>query len=299
MINIVLCSDENYASYSATVMVSALENTAEKKEFHFYLLTSNISDMTKNALLETIKSHGATISIIDVDTSEFSTPKLNLGRFGVGTLIRLYMHRYLPKQVTKVIYLDCDLVILGDLKQLWQQNLHGATIGAVNDLCAPKYYQKNYFNAGVLLIDLHHWKQNKVGEKALNFLIQTPTKTKYLDQDALNYVIAGKWESLDLSWNFQPASYRAKEKGYSYLRNRQEELNRSIKKPNIVHFIGPIKPWHPQSSHPLSELFISFSQMTPWPIQPSKRPTNRSLTRNIQAFIKSRKIKRRRKLTEY
>ena len=146
---------------------------------------------------------------------------------------------------------------------------------------------------------MHHWKQNKVGEKALDFLIQNPTKTKYLDQDALNYVIAGKWESLDLSWNFQPASYRAKTKGYSYLRNRQEELHRSIKKPNIVHFIGPIKPWDIKSTHPLSELFIKFSQATPWPIQTSPLTTSWSPLRKVQALLKKRKVKRRRKLTDY
>ena len=111
MVNIVLCSDENYAAYSATVMVSALENTVNKKDFDFYLLTSNIADATKSALIETIEAHGATLNIIDVDTSEFSALELDLGRFGVGTLIRLHMHRYLPNQIKKVIYLDVSALI--------------------------------------------------------------------------------------------------------------------------------------------------------------------------------------------
>lgn len=302
MINIVLCSDENYAAYSATVMVSALENTSCKEEFNFYLLTTGLTEETQKKLKNTIEKYGAKLTILNVNTSDFSSLNIELGRFGIGTLLRLYMHRYLPKEINKVIYLDCDLVILGDLKILWEKQLNGLAVGAVTDLCSPKSYserQNNYFNAGVLLVDLDLWIQKNIGDEALNYLTSPSTKAKYLDQDALNYVLKGKWRPLELSWNFQPASYTAYEKDYDYLISRKEELYDSIKKPSIVHFIGPIKPWHAKCVHPLQELFIEFSEKTPWPIKLKTLRTELSLLKRVKLFVKKSKMKRRRKLTKY
>jgi lipopolysaccharide biosynthesis glycosyltransferase len=269
MIDIVLCSDENYAPYSATVMISALENTPTPGDFNFYLLTPGLSDNTKSKLKTAIESYGARLSVINVDTTDFNSLDIDLGRFGVGTLLRLYMHRYLPEGTKKIIYLDCDLLILGDLALLSKKNLNGLALGAVTDLCSPDVYkQRNerYFNAGVLLIDLEVWHENNIGEKALIYLAENLDKAKYLDQDALNHVLDNQYLSIDLSWNFQPTSYTGYEKKYYYLKNRQKELYNSMKKPNIVHFIGSVKPWHASCVHPLQELFIRFSEKTPWPI---------------------------------
>lgn len=302
MINIVLCSDENYAAYSATVMVSALENTSYKEEFNFYLLTTGLTEETKIKLKSTIEKYGAKLSILNVDESEFSSLNIELGRFGIGTLLRLYMHRYLPKDINKVIYLDCDLIILNDLKALWGKELNGLAVGAVTDLCSPNAYserQDNYFNAGVLLINLDLWVKKDIGNEALNYLINNPTTVKYLDQDALNYVLKDKWQNLELSWNFQPTSYTAYEKGYDYLATRKEELYDSVKKPSIVHFIGPVKPWHAKCTHPLQELFIEFSEKTPWPIKLQTLRAKLSLLKRAKLFFKKSKIKRRRKLTQY
>ncbi|GAA0827833.1 glycosyltransferase family 8 protein [Marinomonas arenicola] len=302
MINIVLCSDENYAAYSATVMVSALENTSSREEFNFYLLTTGLTKETKINLERTVKHYGAKLSIINVDTSNFDSLNIDLGRFGIGTLLRLYMHRYLPEALEKVIYLDCDLVILGDLKELWEENLNNFPIGAIIDLCSPKSYkerQDNYFNAGVLLIDLNLWINNQLGEKALNYLIKHPDDANFLDQDALNNILKNQWKNLDLSWNFQPAAYSAHEKGYDYLESRKNELYNAIKKPQIVHFIGPIKPWSGKCVHPLQDLFIEFSKKTPWPIKLQTLRAELSIIKRVKIFFKKSKIKRRRKLTTY
>ncbi|MBJ7540057.1 glycosyltransferase family 8 protein [Marinomonas transparens] len=302
MISIVLCSDENYAPYSATVMVSSLVNTAAPEDFIFYLLTPGLTDGSKDKLQTAVESYGAQLEIISIEVSNFISLNIDLGRFGIGALLRLYMHRYLPEITKKVIYLDCDLLVLGDLAELWGKNLNGLTLGAITDLCSPSVFkgrQKNYFNSGVLLIDLIKWKNDEIGEKALTYLDKNLEKSKYPDQDALNSVLKGECLPIDLSWNFQPTSYAAYEKNYDYLENRRYELYTSIQKPNIVHFIGSVKPWSPDCVHPLQKLFIKFSEETPWPISIKKLRSNLSLSKRVRLFLKKNKIKRRRKMTKY
>lgn len=301
MISIVLCSDENYAAYSATVMVSSLINTTTPEKFVFYLLTPGLESDTENKLQTAVTRYGAQLKIIDVDISHFNSLNIDLGRFGIGALLRLCMHQYLPKTTKKVIYLDCDLLILGDLAELWKKSLNGLTAGAVTDLCSPETFYKrnqNYFNSGVLLIDLEKWKKEEIGEKSITYLNNNSKKSKYPDQDALNAILKDKHLLLDLSWNFQPTSYPAYEKSYVYLEERKDELYRSIQRPNIVHFIGSVKPWNPNCTHPLQELFTAYSKKTPWPIDIKKLRSTLPMLKKIRLFLKKGKIKRRRKMSK-
>lgn len=291
MIDVVLCSDENYAPYSAVVMISALTNTKYKEGFHFHLLTTGLKEETEAKLKSTILEYGAKIDITTVNASITRERKIELGRFGIAALFRLYMHRYLDKSIKRVIYLDCDLVILGDLKQLWEQDLADKTVGAVTDLCSPSSYSKrvtDYFNSGVLLINLEKWRNKNIGENALENLITTPYKYQYLDQDVLNDMLKKDWLSLDLSWNVQPTSYNAYKKNYEYLLARNDELYNSIKCPNIVHFIGPIKPWHATSTHPFQDAFIQFSEKTPWPIKLKERQKELTLLKRFTIWNKKK-----------
>ncbi|MGO1296237.1 MAG: glycosyltransferase family 8 protein [Vibrio sp.] len=300
MINIVLCSDENYAPYCAVVIASALENTKNPEKFRFHIITSNLQHQTIVKLDSLVASYGSNVHIHDADISFFSEINIDLGRFGIGTLLRLFMDRYLPEEYEKVIYLDCDLLILGDLAKLWCCDLESKGLGAVSDLCGPTTFAKRrspYFNAGVLLIDLQQWKANDIAIRAVNFLSDETHDIKYLDQDALNHLYSGQWTELDLCWNVQPAIYSAYEKDFDYLDASQ--VSEVIAKPAIIHFIGPIKPWHAQCTHPLQDLFLHFSTLTGWPMTPSQVRQPLDWSEKVARFLKLPKIVRRRKLTQY
>ncbi|BFM49616.1 glycosyltransferase family 8 protein [Marinomonas sp. THO17] len=302
MINILLCSDENYAAYSSIVMISSLINTTCPEKFSFYLLTPGLKKETKNKLYKAVQYYSAQLKIIEVDNSNLSYSNMELGRFGLSSILRLLMHIHLPPKVKRVIYLDSDLLILGDLEELWKKNLDNFALGAVTDLCSPETFIKrnsNYFNSGVLLIDLIKWKEDQIGELSLSYLNKNSDILKYPDQDALNYILRDNFFPIDLSWNFQPTSYSAYEKSFHYLDSRKDELYQSIRKPNIVHFIGALKPWHANCTHPLQELFIDFSKNTPWPINIKELRASLSIFQKIKFFLKQNKIKRRKIMCDY
>lgn len=297
MIEILLCTDENYAPYCAVVISSIIQNSKNSKELNFYILTPGLKTNTERLLSDMVSSYGANIDILTVSTKEFDS--LDLKRFGLGSILRLFMHRYLPKNCEKVIYLDCDLLILDNISDLYSIDLENRLLGAVTDLCSPREYDRRfksinyeYFNTGVLLVDLNKWASSGIGERAFAYL-KNNINLDYPDQDALNHILAGDWYSLDLCWNFQPAAYTGYEKHYNYLNNRRQELWGAVTGPKIVHFIGGIKPWHSTCLHPLQDMFLKYSQQTPWPIYSKNLYKELNFKQKLRRILKCSKNRKR------
>ena len=90
---------------------------------------------------------------------------------------RLFIGTLLPKTVKRVLYLDCDTVVVQSIGNLWNLDLKGHVAGAVME---PTIYQvvkqeiglkeqDPYFNSGVLLIDLERWRADGVEKRLLDF----------------------------------------------------------------------------------------------------------------------------------
>ncbi|WP_280540234.1 glycosyltransferase family 8 protein [Chromohalobacter sp. 11-W] len=296
--NVVLCADEGYARYGAVVMASAIANASNPERLRFFVLTTGLEKNTQECLRVLVEEAGATIHIIDVDVQELQG--LPTGRFGVAALLPLLMHRYLPADCERVIYLDCDVLVLGDLEELWSTPLEGHAAAAAMDLCNPssKHTRRdpdNYFNSGVMLVNLVAWRRERVAEKALECL-QTDETARYPDQDALNQVLESKWRRLGPEWNFQPTAYAAMEKRYAHLTQYLPSLEAASRQPRIVHFIGAVKPWHARCVHPFQNDFIAYSTLTPWPIEKAALRSTLPWGKRIRLLLKQPKIRRRRML---
>jgi lipopolysaccharide biosynthesis glycosyltransferase len=264
------------------------------------MLTPDMCEETKNRLHAFVEEGGAQIDIIDVDVQVLKG--LKVGRFGTAALLRLLMHRYLPDDCERVIYLDCDVLVRCDLSDLWAMSLHGHAAAAAMDICntsisATRKNPDDYFNSGVMLIDLAAWRSRHVGERALAYLEQNGDYARYPDQDALNHVLEGDCYQLPLSWNFQPTAYRAVKKHYPHLHKHLAALETAVLNPRIVHFIGAVKPWHPTCVHPFQEDFIAYSCHTPWPIDRKALMSSLPWSERMRMVLKQPKVRRRRRLT--
>src|SRR5690606_25321038 len=210
MINIALCSDENYIKYCCTVISSIVSNTQNLEKIKFHILTPGLSSQTKNRIKEWGKTTKINITINTANTDEFKN--INTGRFSTSALLRLNIEKYLPPNINKLIYLDSDVIILDDIAKIYMQGLEENTIAAVLDLATDQNHSysllnnnNNYFNSGVLIIDMEKWKKLNILKKSLDIL--NSKKLKYPDQDALNLIFDGQWKRLSLRYNFQPSSY--------------------------------------------------------------------------------------------
>jgi lipopolysaccharide biosynthesis glycosyltransferase len=237
---LVLACDDGYAMQLATSLRSIVEANPDAWPLDFHLLFDGFSKDTQKKVLASLPQRSASIRWVPVDLRpfrEFAT----LPYISKITYARFLIPGMFPDSSSKVLYLDTDLIVCEDLRPLWETSLDGAVLGAVLDrvdsqLKADKSNLadvpsvRDYFNAGVLLIDLGRWREKHVSENALEYLTRHP-RSPYSDQDALNVACDGLWKKLDPRWNFHP--YEEKE----ILGMGRED------RPWIVHFVGKRKPW--------------------------------------------------------
>jgi lipopolysaccharide biosynthesis glycosyltransferase len=257
--SLVLACDAGYAMPLATTLRSLVEHNTGHHPIAIYVLVDSFPEELCRRVSASLPSPGRAINWIPIDLnafSEFSTMP------GVSkmTYARLLIPQVLPEQISRVLYLDTDILVLRDLWPLWKQELGDAVVGAVrdgvdnllqakSDRVAKVPAVKSYFNAGVLLMDLARWRADGVSERALAYLKQFPDSL-FGDQDALNVACDDKWKSLDLRWNFQ-----------GHLKQRIADLPPDDI-PGIVHFITNGKPWKASSLSANASLYESFRSRT-------------------------------------
>lgn len=263
--------DDNYAPHVGVLFLSVLSNANEKDNFRFFLIDNHISEANKSKLSKLVNQFGSEVSFIPAITSDFEAfPTM---RYGVATYQRLAMAELLPNDLDKVIYLDSDMVVLGDIAELWQEDLNGNPIAAVENL-SPKACtglglgRDKYFNAGMLVADLKYWREHHIKDQLTLFLSEQAERIKHLDQCALNGVFEGNWRKLPLKWNLQADAHGVLKKysngcGYSH-----QDIEEAIRKPSIVHFIGRQKPWLWDCHNAYQAFYLHYKNLSPWKDEP-------------------------------
>jgi len=250
----------------ATVLRSIVEANRSGWPVEFHVLSDGFAEATKERVRDSLPKGSASIRWIPVNIllfQEFWT-RDDVSKM---TYARLLIPKVFPDTVSKVLYLDTDILVLDDLTPLWETNLDGAILGAVLDNLDPHFksgkpgYEEaprvgNYFNAGVLLIDLDRWRKEQVSEKALAYMNNHP-RTPFMDQDALNFVCDGHWKRLDQRWNFHDC--------WSTSISHLSLCNR----PGIAHFVSIMKPWNASLLSVNASFYDTFRSRTcfyrtPW-----------------------------------
>lgn len=292
MITIVLCSDEGYVDKATAVMASTICNSETPEALHFYLSGYQLSVNTHQKLHNWFTTLPASLTVIEAENS--SWPELTLGRFGPAAMLRLGMHNWLPSSCHKVIYLDCDLVVLDDIASVLSFDMQGAPIASVANLQGNGQSRmglgyRHYFNSGVLVVDLAEWKARSVLDQVEQILKQHDYTLSYPDQDALNLIFQD-WYRLPMRWNMQPYAYPAVEKKVAHYAGWQKELEDAIREPAIIHFIGARKPWHADNRHPLAYLYQHYHSLTPWGQSvKAPHPSLQQRLKHAQSWFKNRR----------
>lgn len=204
---------------------------------------------------------------------------------------RLFMGR-LPYE--KVLYLDCDVMLRMSVSNLWNIDLRGRTIAAMQDVFSRHYRQgmelnpgEPIYNDGVLLADLEKWRKNSIEEKALNYIHRhfgNPIKN---DLGALNAVLSRDTLALPPSWNAVTAFYDFSYEDMRYYRKPPEYYPKNVvikaaSDPYAVHFTSSFlsnRPWEEGCRHPFAMEWMNVRKHTPWAEEPLEKPRKSVQTR--------------------
>lgn len=243
--NITCNTDDNYIQHCMAMLCSLFENNKDK-HFHVYILTSSLSS-------ENIESLDL---LFDKYKQEMFFPKINEALLdGVQfrknrPLSKAAYYRLLLSSVLnidKVLYLDCDMIILGDINELYNVDLTNYSLAACID---PMPFNNEHrmqlnlsvgaktFCSGIMLLNLQYWRENASESKLVSFAKKKRIPVYLHDQDVLNHVFQNTWFVLPPKWNRTPMArgiYDVKYKYYDYYEN--------YNKPMVYHYCSGIKPW--------------------------------------------------------
>ena len=241
VIPIFFAIDDGYMPFLAVALESLIENSSKKYYYSIKILYTNISEENKKKINK-YKRENVNIEFVDLNYYiEKVKDKLYTRDYYTNTTyFRLFIANLYP-QYNKAIYLDSDIVVLGDIAELYNQDMGDNLIAAAPDdvIQTTKVFQeyaekvvgvadyRNYFNAGILLMNLDEFRKFDFQNKFL-YLLETIKFTVAQDQDYLNRLCKGKVKIIDKAWDTMPIGNETLE---------EKDLK-------IIHYNLADKPWH-------------------------------------------------------
>jgi lipopolysaccharide biosynthesis glycosyltransferase len=244
--DIAFAFDEGYADPAQVAIESVMDSNRGRSDLTFWILTTDAVAAQRSGALRRQVNGRARVRVLTAGDGYRSLPlsqQASLGYISAAAYLRLFLPDLMPPEVRRLVYLDSDVIVFGDLSPLWDVALDAAPFAAVaetfplgdrggipgagpeHDPTAP------YFNTGVLLMNLPVWRAMRITERCLVYLHQQADQLRMADQDALNLVGYGRWIPLPRRWNWM----------LYLLESNQDPV--PADEVSVIHFLGPNKPW--------------------------------------------------------
>jgi lipopolysaccharide biosynthesis glycosyltransferase len=277
-VSTLLCTNALFLQHAAVCLASLLANNPGLF-FDVVIVAQASEDLDEDKLRRSL----AHFPNHAVSFRKFTFPtdvRLPLtGNYTLDTYTRLWVGDFFPPSVERVLYLDSDIVVVDDVGPLWNVDLGGTLMGAVDIPGSDQGVRQlamrmedGYFNAGVLLIDLKQWRATRAEETVLDYIRAFPERVHY-DQDALNACFHSRTKRLDYRWNVIRPFFREP----LALPLERAEIESIRREARIIHFNGGLKPWNYFCDHPRRDEYQKYLQMTEWRdyVPPDRTPLNR------------------------
>lgn len=276
--NIIYAANDGYARHLGVSLLSLLDHNRDMDEIVIYLLSAGMSGENQNYLKQIARDYNRELVAVEMgDLKEKFTVPPDTRGFDISTMSRLFAAEALPETVTKAIYLDCDTVIIGSLKPLWELPLGKNLVGMSLE---PTAYEKirteigltmddAYYNAGVLVIDLAGWRREQVQQKLLQFYADKGGNLFACDQDVINGTLKGRIKTFPPQFNF-PTNYwyfrytTLRKLSASYKQITPVQFEAAKKRPAVIHYMGDERPWIAGNRNRFRKYYNVYLSRTPW-----------------------------------
>ncbi len=241
VIPIFFAIDDGYAPFLAVALQTLISNASEDNYYVIKVLYFNISIENEKKILK-YKKENIDIEFINIKNhmQSISSKLYTRDYYSKSTYFRLFIPDLFP-EYDKALYLDSDIAILSDIANLYNIDIENNLLGVIPDgsvrlidefkeyveRVVGVYDYKNYFNAGILVMNLKELRRIDFQEKFI-YLLDTIKFRVAQDQDYLNRICKGRVKIIDDSWDKMPF----------------KELYDENQKLNLIHYNLTLKPWH-------------------------------------------------------
>ena len=274
--NIAYAPDDKYINQTIVSMVSAIENNKEH-EIEFIIIYSKLSEESLKKLQSISpltpnpspkegegSSSPVKLRLLQVDESIFTSLPLSHW-VTVQAWFRIKLPDMCP-DLDKILYLDCDTLILGDLSELFNTDLSNKYLAGVKDVWGVYKYCKRlnmtsgvYVNSGMLLLNAAYCRKENFFDKIVEFANNNAKIIEFCDQDSINKIADEKKVVLHPKFNFMDTWWRG---GY-YEHEGQEEQDylNAKESPVIAHLTG-IKPAFKGCGNKFKDKWWEYAELT-------------------------------------
>jgi len=247
MLNFLYCIDENYNRQFETSIFSLLENISEK--IKIYVIHEDPNSLSVSEIILNHKKLDE-LSIMKFQQSDIDFPNLEGTHVSEATYYRLFLQEYIPIGTKFIMYMDADIVCIDNptnsiKKEIKNLAISDKVISVKSEKILDEYVdetlerlkltQRNYFNAGVMLIDLNKWFNENLSGKLIDHMDSIKSRIKYWDQDVLNSYFDGQFIELSEFLNFKLL--------LNYENLHVDLVKNSVNNIKFIHYTGKYKPW--------------------------------------------------------
>lgn len=257
-INLFFACDDGYIPFLAVTLSSIKKHRSRERDYSIRILNTGISDCYKETIFSSLAEAGFNIQFVDIsERIEKVSERLHTrDYYSKSTYYRLFIPELYPS-LDKALYLDCDIVVLSDIAELYDLELGDNLVGAAADGFVqgiPRLHgyvtarvgvrtPRDYFNAGVLLMNLKEMRNAAFEERFVD-LISKVTFEVAQDQDYLNALCMGRCAAIGEEWNCMPGFTKTEEH-------------------KLIHYNLDSKPWHKDGLE-FGDIFWKYVESTPY-----------------------------------
>lgn len=293
--NIVYTSDENYYTQMYISIYSVCRNASDNCYLIFHIICSDFDEEKKQKLLNLSNE-------FDCEMQFYESPKLpvNVGIIDEESKVKYYriaIASILSSEINKVLYIDCDTIIMSSIKEFYNISIDNKILCGVRDIIKLDERKSIglgeddiYINSGVLLINLDEWKKQNVEEKCFNYMMNSTYKFPYFDQDVINNVCNGEMIVVPPKYNVITPIFEYSKKQLEILSDlddyySQFELDEAINTPVIIHYAGIAfdRPWFKECDHKKKNEYLNLWKETGLPI--NIKSANIPFTKKIERVM--------------
>ena len=282
--DVVYFTSDLFAGATGISMLSLMENNKSFQDIHFYVFEDEVTEENKRLLKKSVEDdYKRKLTFLKMPMADecfdykFKT-KYYMGR----TYLRLCLDKYLPENVEKVLCLDSDTLIQGDLSEIWNIELGNNVLAGVADCLNVKAYSYQfglnedniYINVGMSIIDVKKWRDEKLTDVAKEYIREKNGTVFFVEQTMMNYICRNRILKLPLNYNCYTLLYafsydellKMRKPNYFYSR---EEVEAAKADPKLIHFTRNFfmmsRPWIKGCDHSMTSEYQKYKAMSYWP----------------------------------
>ena len=266
-IHLLFTLDNRYL-HQLQVLLTSLHINNPDENFKIYLIRKDLTEKNVENISQQCRAYGYSFFSIQADDTLFSNAPVSR-QYPQEMYYRMLASHLLPEDVKKIIYLDPDILIINPLRPLWETDLKGYLFAAAAHSGKTELVhsvnrvrlktQHDYYNSGVLLMDLEAGRREIIPEQLFIYAKEHASELLLPDQDMLNTLFGEQILPLDDAiWNYDARDY----KGYYLCSNGKYDLDWVIEHTAILHFCGKAKPWKKGYLYRFGLLYKHYEQLT-------------------------------------